>query len=250
MSAKLDFSFERSFRSTSEQGITLHWMKAIYGSEIDDAITNGVQLLYYPQVLAALTEDGDEIHVEVMRSRLIFQERLQLSKGTPSSESTIPNRVEFSFSQSFERESRKGKTFAWLVETYEGKADDAVLEALCLIYLPAALAASPATASRAQREAKCSRLIFEEKMTGALLQTRPSKVLLSFYPKGDRPEAAYLSDAEDFFPPQSMTDLVVPFEEPTEVTAEEDVAEEVDDDDDDYEPPEYDLDFGNDSTSN
>jgi hypothetical protein len=242
MNAKLEFNVFKSVLGSSVQGITLHWMKAIYGKDIEDAITNAVQLIYYPRVLAASFETLCEVGLEVTRSRLIFQERMGLAKGAPSSENPLPKRVEFSFNQSLERDSRKGKTFAWLVETYGNKTVDAVLEALCLIYFPAALAASPATSSRAQREANCSRLIFEEKMTGALLQNTPSGVPLSLYRQGDISETSYLSDCNNLFPPLVVIDPSNPLEKTTEATAPEAIA---DDDEEDYEPPDYGLDFGN-----
>lgn len=238
MNAKLEFGFKKSFRFTSKQGKTIHWMKSIYGCAIDEAITNVVQLYFFPRVLAASPETWDEVEPEVVRSRLIFQERMELAKGTPPAEKPIPQRVRLSFSQSFERDSRKGRVFAWLTETYGDKAVNAIMDAVYMVYVPAALASDVDSAIGALREAECSRLKFENAMTETVYQTKHLEVP-AIQPLSSS-ETIVDRDLENVLATHSL--IPKGDSTPTEATAPEAIAE---DDEEDYEPPDYGLDFGN-----
>ncbi|NJM77730.1 MAG: hypothetical protein HC852_20545 [Acaryochloridaceae cyanobacterium RU_4_10] len=231
MNDTLDFTISKSFLGTSAQGITLHWMKYAYGNRIDTAITNAAQLLYYPQVLIASLQ-FDEISLEVARSRLIFQDRMALSKGTPSADTAIPKRVDFNFSLALSRDARKGKTFVWLNEVYADKSVDAVLDAVCMVYYPAALASNPCNSELALKEAERSRLRFDSIMTEAVLYASHTE---RFFENGADTEKPVFNQSAHVapLPPSSAVALSRP-------------VEAMDEQDDDFEPPIYDLeDFGN-----
>lgn len=239
MNDTLNFAISKSFLGTSAQGITLHWMKYAYGNRIDTAITNAAQLLYYPQVLIASLQ-FDEISLEVARSRLIFQDRMVLSQGIPSADTTIPKRVEFNFSLALGRDTRKGKTFVWLNEAYADKAVDAVLDAVCMVYYPAALASDPDNFELALKEAERSRLRFDSMMTEAVLCASHTEQPLNH---GVDTETPVLNQSAYVVPPLPSSDVLTPLAPvQTEPLGAMDRPDD-DDDDDDFVPPIYDLDF-------
>lgn len=234
MSSKLDFEFERSLRTTSELGVTIYWLKATYGYQLEEVVTNATQLLYWPLVLVDAQEAVEEIVFWVTYARQVFQERMELTHNAPPLEAAIPKRVKFKFQQSFERSSREGKTFAWLVDHYRDRAADVVLDAICMLYGPAALVAIPAARDSSQRRAYCSRLAFEELMTRPMLQTKSSLELLRVLSAATGNQGLPGHDGAEHRVPEARP-IAAP--EPERV---EDVDEE-----DDFIPPVYDLNFGN-----
>jgi hypothetical protein len=233
MTRRIQCSYEKSFRPTSDLGVTLHWVKCIFGNSANIAISNAAQIVYFPSVLAEAQAPASEVAAEVSCCRWIVRQRMVLEDKTSALITPIPKRVDISFQESFDVASREGETFDWLERNYGLEAADMAFEAVRLIFLPTALAASPATHARSHSEAERSLILFEEKMTQVILKTRAN-------PTGqttqqlERLFAEFTSEAHPLEPPQSS---------PAPSSSAGTVTEPEQDFDDDYVHVEPDLDF-------
>ena len=78
------------------------------------------------------------------------------------------NRVEIKFEHRFSKKSDNGKAFKWLKDRLGSATDDAIANAIRLLYLPAALAEAGASRQEVEAEAKKARDFVNEKMMAAL----------------------------------------------------------------------------------
>ncbi|MGB8698015.1 MAG: hypothetical protein WCD18_01240 [Thermosynechococcaceae cyanobacterium] len=78
----------------------------------------------------------------------------------------MSKRVEFLLKRSFSGSSTNGQVFGWLKGRYGSASGKAILQAVQLLYLPAALAEGSPDA--AQREILRSRCLFEAQMQAVL----------------------------------------------------------------------------------
>lgn len=254
MNEKLNFRFKRSFRGTSEQGITFHWLKCTYAHGFDDAIANAVRTVYTPSAFAASAEGCSRVIPSVNRSRAMFHEMMLLSKDAPESKKPIAERVNIFFSKMMDPSSVDGEVFNWLNRSYGKKAVKFVIHAVCLVYSPAALSASDVK-EKALLQAKRSRLVFEDMMSYAIAQAdvgdaeflanRLNKTLMESAIKDTGNTDIKIENDVG-----TKTGPMVPADEQELLASSESKtveAEEVsgDDFDDDFVPIDYDLDFSN-----
>ena len=78
------------------------------------------------------------------------------------------NRFDVRYSHRFTEQTDNGKAFKWLKDNLGSACDDAITNAIRLLYLPIALAEAGATSTEVETEVKKAREYFNEKMMAAL----------------------------------------------------------------------------------
>lgn len=170
MNERRSFKFKKTFRGTTHQGITLHWLRCTYGQGFENAISNAVKTIYAPSALVSSAESWEKVVPTVNRSRAMFRESMALSHNVPPPPKPIAERVKVTFSKTFEVASEEGQVFEWLFQSDGENAGNSIIHAVCLVYSPAALASSPDTKAEALLQVERSRLVFEDMMTQAIAQ--------------------------------------------------------------------------------
>jgi hypothetical protein len=233
-------SLRKRLSGKSPGGQTLYWLRHSYSRSFDDAIADSVWMLHYPSVLAATPDTFCKVVPAIVRSRKFFETMLVLSPETPATLDPIPGRLNFLFKKNFEPNSEKGKTFQWLLRTHGDEAVDEMIHAAEVFYFPATLASSSETAAQASVQAQRSRLVFEQKMMQALLQSCPDEKALI----ASRLNKTFVESSAEV--PMKEVPTAAPAEkvESAETCSTDGVDElENEDYDDDYVPPEPDPDF-------
>jgi hypothetical protein len=102
----VEVSFKKSFVSTSDNGLTFHWLRSIYFDALEEAVDNAVRLVYSPSVLAASPNTQQDVPREVAYCRDGFEEMMALAFKVLKPDSTLPE-----FAGSYPAGSSLGKIY-------------------------------------------------------------------------------------------------------------------------------------------
>jgi hypothetical protein len=177
-------------------------MRSIYFDALKDAVDNAVRLVYSPSVLAASPNTCGEVLKEVAYCRDGFEEMMALTSKPLAPESAAPSRINVDFEGAYSTASNLGQVYEWLLKASGNQPTKEIFYAIRLIYLPAAIAASPKTNKDPFFQIERSRLLFEQRMKLAIWESNPTEEALI----ANRLDKAYQSSPFNR-PVDSMADI-------------------------------------------
>lgn len=190
----IDVSLKKSFPALSDDGLTFHWLRCVFGKSFDNAIASAVRLVYFPEFLSASSKPWDKVVAEVERCRAVFEQRALVLEQSLVIEMPKSKRIYISFSKSFDAASYEGMTFEWLTHQYEGQIFEAIACAVQLLYLPSALASFPDRQALAVEASKRARYEFEQMMDDAILNAGMKDIPLYLPPLAELQTGQTLCD--------------------------------------------------------
>ncbi|HEY9828199.1 MAG TPA: hypothetical protein V6D19_22400 [Stenomitos sp.] len=170
----VEVRFKKSFVGTSSNGLTFHWLRCIYAEAINEAVDHAIRLVYSPSVLAASVQTQHEVSNEVTYCRERFEEMMGLTSKGFLADHPLPKRININFASSYSGGSNLARIYEWLLLKSGQNPTEPILHATRLVYLPAALAASPQPVSDPNIQVERARLLFEQRMTLAIWESNPT----------------------------------------------------------------------------
>lgn len=134
------FEFKKSLRQESQTGITFHWLKCAFGDCFENAVRDAIHIVYFPSAIAFFTNgtDRSKVIAALEQSRRTFDRWMDFAQKAKPVIKQSPERVLIDVTLSVD-DSGAGIALDWLLKTHPDKAEKMILDAVLLVYLPAAL---------------------------------------------------------------------------------------------------------------